>query len=41
MKQYLLAVHMVEGEAAPSEADMQASTQAVDVFNRDLMASGQ
>ena len=41
MKQYLLAVHMVEGEPAPSEADMQASYQAVDVFNRELMASGQ
>jgi len=41
MKQYLLAVHMVAGEAAPSEAEMQASYQATDVFNRDLMASGQ
>jgi hypothetical protein len=41
MKQYLLAVHMVEGEAAPPEADMQRSYQAVDVFNRELMASGE
>ena len=41
MKQYLLAVHMVEGEPVPSEADMQRSYQAVDAFNRELMASGQ
>jgi hypothetical protein len=41
MKQYLLAVHLVEGEAAPSEAEMQQSYQAVDAFNRELMASGQ
>jgi len=41
MKQYLLAVHMIEGEPVPSEADIQASYQATDVFNRELMASGQ
>jgi hypothetical protein len=41
MKQYLLAVHMVEGEPTPSEADMQRAYQAVDAFNRELMASGQ
>jgi hypothetical protein len=41
MKQYLLAVHMVEGEAAPSEAEAQESYQAVDAFNRELMESGQ
>jgi hypothetical protein len=41
MKQYLLAVHMVEGEPPPPEADMQRSYQAVDAFNRELMASGQ
>ena len=41
MKQYLLAVHMVEGEPVPSEADMQRAYQAVDAFNRELMASGQ
>ena len=41
MKQYLLAVHMVEGEPAPSEEDAQRSYQAVDAFNRELMASGQ
>jgi hypothetical protein len=41
MKQYLLTVHMVEGEPAPSEADMQRSYKAVDTFNRELMASGE
>ena len=41
MKQYLLAVHMIEGEAAPSEAEMQASYQAVDKFNQELMTSGE
>jgi len=41
MKQYLLAVHMVEGEPVPSEEEMQRSYQAVDSFNRELMASGE
>ena len=41
MKQYMLAVHMVEGEPVPSEAEMQRSYQAVDAFNRELMESGQ
>jgi hypothetical protein len=41
MKQYLLAVHMVEGEPAPSEAEMQRSYKAVDAFNQELMASGE
>jgi hypothetical protein len=41
MKQYLLAVHMIEGEAAPAEAEAQQSYQAVGAFNRELMASGQ
>jgi hypothetical protein len=41
MKQYLLAVHMVEGEPAPSDEEMQRSYQAVDAFNRELMASGE
>jgi hypothetical protein len=40
MKQYLLAVHMVEGQPLPSEAEMQQAYQDVDVFNRELMASG-
>jgi hypothetical protein len=41
MKQYLLSVHMIEGEAAPSEAEMQRSYQAVGEFNAGLMASGE
>jgi hypothetical protein len=41
MKQYLLAVHMVEGEPAPSEAEMQQSYKTVGAFNRELMASGE
>jgi hypothetical protein len=41
MKQYLLAVHMVEGEPAPSEAEMQRAYKAVDVFNHELMDSGE
>ena len=41
MKQYLLAVHMVEGETAPPDEEIQRSYQAVDAFNRGLMASGQ
>ena len=40
MKQYLLAVHMVEGEPVPSEADMQRAYQQVDAFNADLKAAG-
>ena len=41
MKQYLLAVHMIEGEPTPSEAEIQKSYQDVDAFNRELMSSGQ
>ncbi|HCU92953.1 MAG TPA: hypothetical protein DHU96_09525 [Actinobacteria bacterium] len=40
MKQYLLAVHMVEGEPVPSEADMQQAYQQVDAFNAGLKAAG-
>src|SRR6201998_648283 len=40
MKQYLLAVHMVEGEAVPAEAEMHQAYKAVDAFNQELMASG-
>jgi hypothetical protein len=40
MKQYLLAVHMVEGTPAPSEETMQRMYQQVDKFNDDLRASG-
>src|SRR5690348_5772272 len=40
MKQYLLAVHMVDGEAAPSEAEVQRAYQAVDTYNADVKAAG-
>ncbi len=40
MKQYLLAVHMVEGEPVPSEAEMQQAYKAVDAFNAELKADG-
>jgi hypothetical protein len=41
MKQYLLAVHMVEGTPAPAETDMQRMYAQVDAFNKELMASGE
>jgi hypothetical protein len=41
MKQYLLAVHMVEGAPVPSEVDMQRMYKAVDTFNQELMESGE
>ena len=41
MKQYLLSVHMVEGAPARSDEEIQRSYQAVDAFNRELMASGE
>ena len=41
MKQYLLAVHYVEGEAPRPEAEMQQAFQAVDAFNTELMKSGE
>ena len=40
MKQYLLAVHMVEGEATPSEEEIQQAYQAVDAFNAELQSAG-
>src|SRR6201996_5126668 len=40
MKQYLLAVHSVEGEPVPAEAEMQQAYKTVDAFNQELMASG-
>ena len=40
MRQYLLSVHMVEGEPAPSDADMQRAYAAVDAFNAELQAAG-
>ena len=40
MRQYLLAVHMVEGEPAPSEEQMQQTFKAVDAFNAELKSAG-
>ena len=40
MKQYLLAVHMVEGEPTPSPEEMQQAYKDVDAFNAELQASG-
>ena len=40
MKQYLLSVHMVEGEAAPPPEEMQQAYKDVDVFNAELQANG-
>jgi hypothetical protein len=40
MKQYLLAVHMVEGDPVPSDEQMQRAYKAVDDFNRGLQESG-
>ena len=40
MKQYLLAVHMVEGEPAPPDEQIQRAYKAVDAFNRELQESG-
>jgi hypothetical protein len=40
MKQYLLAVHGVEGEPAPPEAQVQQMYQAVDAFNAEVQAAG-
>ncbi len=33
MRQYLLAVHMVEGEPVPSQEQMQQAYRAVDAYN--------
>jgi hypothetical protein len=40
MTQYLLSVHMVEGEPVPSEEEMQKAYQQVDAFNAGLKAAG-
>jgi hypothetical protein len=40
MKQYLLAVHMVDGEEAPSEEEMQKAYKDVDTFNAELQSAG-
>jgi hypothetical protein len=40
MKQYLLAVHMVEGEPVPSDEQMQQAYKQVDAFNAELRSAG-
>ena len=40
MTQYLLAVHICEGEPAPSEEQMQQSYQDVDALNGKLQKAG-
>jgi hypothetical protein len=40
MKQYLLAVHSVEGEPTPSAEDMQTAYAQVDKVNDELRAAG-
>jgi hypothetical protein len=40
MKQYLLAVHMVEGEAPPPAEEIQQAYKDVDAFNAELQAKG-
>jgi hypothetical protein len=40
MKQYLLAVHSVEGQEMPSAEEMQQTYKDVDAFNTELQAKG-
>jgi hypothetical protein len=40
MKQYLLSVHMVEGEPMPSADVVQKMYRDVDAFNAEVQASG-
>jgi len=40
MKQYLLSVHMVEGEEPPSEEAMQQAYKDVDALNEQIKAEG-
>jgi hypothetical protein len=40
MKQYLLAVHMAQGEPVPAEEQRQQAFQAVDAFNAELRSAG-
>ena len=37
---YMLSVHMVDGEAAPPEEEMQQAFKDVDAFNAELQATG-
>jgi hypothetical protein len=40
MKQYLMAVHYVEGQAQPSDEEMQGRYAATGKFNEKLQANG-
>jgi hypothetical protein len=40
MKQYLLSVHMVEGEPLPSPEEMQQAFRDVDAFNTEVQEAG-
>jgi len=40
MKQYMLAVHSVEGDPTPSADEMKQMYQDVEVFNAELQAKG-
>jgi hypothetical protein len=40
MRQYLLAVHMIEGEPAPLEDQVQRMYKAVDAFNAEVQSAG-
>jgi hypothetical protein len=40
MTQYLLAVHITEGEPMPSEEQMQQAYAAVDAYNAELKKAG-
>jgi hypothetical protein len=40
MTQYLLSVHMVEGESTPSEEEMKRAYADVDHFNAELKTAG-
>jgi hypothetical protein len=40
MTQYLLSVHMVEGEESPSDEAMQQAYQDVDALNKELQDTG-
>lgn len=40
MRQYLLSVHMVEGEPDPAEEEIHRIYAAVDTFNAELQSAG-
>ena len=40
MNQYLLSVHMVDGDPVPSAEDMEKAYKDVDVFNAEVQSQG-